>query len=123
MTSRREKLEQMCAFDRDLHSERSRRLYDESYEHAERYRLIIAGKTGAEREHRRLQPLLALLPELVEAVAEGCDRASEHSTGCLFCGEDEEYVREHGESSKEHKALCWYYRAEDALRKVDEVLK
>lgn len=40
------------------------------------------------------------------------DRAREHNEGCLYCGEGEIID---GETTPEHRAECWWYRAQAAL--------
>ena len=40
------------------------------------------------------------------------DRAREHNEGCLYCGEGELID---GETTPEHRAECWWYRAQAAL--------
>lgn len=53
---------------------------------------------------------------VVDALNEALRHTEEHMTGCLYCGEDEEYVKEHGEVSLEHQRVCWYYKARAAIR-------
>lgn len=49
------------------------------------------------------------------ALAAALNNVQEHQSGCLYCGEDQEFVEKNGESSKEHQAACWYYIARTAI--------
>jgi len=57
----------------------------------------------------------ARVAALEAALKTALDNVLEHVEGCLYCGEDEDYVKEHGETSMEHRAECWYYMARAAL--------
>ena len=59
--------------------------------------------------------LTARVATLEAALKTALDNVLEHVEGCLYCGEDEDYVKEHGETSMEHRAECWYYMARAAL--------
>lgn len=61
-----EALKKKLEFDAKLHSERGNELYAD-YQHAEKYRLVIAGKTAARRENARLRPIIEQMLKVVEA--------------------------------------------------------
>lgn len=67
--------------------------------------------TLKERDTLRVQA-----EQMAEALKEALDHVTEMPEGCLFCGGDEEYVEENGESSEEHKKECWYYKGEALIR-------
>ena len=49
---------------------------------------------------------------LREHLETALDHAEQYNDGCLFCGEGEIID---GETTPEHQAECWWYRAKAAL--------
>ena len=66
-------------------------------------------------KHQYADELQALRDErdrLVLRLDAALDHAQQYSEGCLYCGEGEIID---GETTPEHQAECWWYRAKAAL--------
>ncbi len=72
----------------------------------------VLSREGEEAPKSELQSLRDERDRLALHLDAALDHAQQYNEGCLYCGEGEIID---GETTPEHQAECWWYRAKSAL--------